>query len=247
MRRLNALRADFDVLRSLLRGMPRDVPLQQRLQSFYAPQAGQYDAFRERLLQGRRELISSLSLPPNARVVELGGGTGRNLDFFTPQQWSRIARFELVDLCPALIERARERRANDDRIRIHEADATAWKPSGPVDCVYLSYALSMIPDWRGAIANALDMLKPGGTLAVVDFYVSPAKPQLGRARHGAFTRWFWPRWFGHDGVMPSAEHLPLLGELMPQHALVESRARVPYLPLLRVPYYRFVGRKPLRD
>lgn len=247
MRRLEALRNDFDVLRSLLRGMPRDVPLKQRLQSFYAPQAGQYDAFRERLLQGRRELISGLKLPANARVVELGGGTGRNLDFFTPQQWSRIARFELVDLCPALIERAQERRSGDDRLRIHEADATTWKPSGPVDCVYFSYALTMIPDWRAALANAMDMLKPGGQIAVVDFYVSQAQPAAGLARHGALTRWFWPRWFGHDGVMPSAEHLPLLRELAPQHELVESRAAVPYLPLLRVPYYRFVGRKPLRD
>jgi S-adenosylmethionine-diacylgycerolhomoserine-N-methlytransferase len=247
MRRLEALRADAGVLRSLLRGMPRTLPLQQRLQAFYAPQAGQYDAFRERLLQGRRELISELNLPANARVVELGGGTGRNLDFFTKQQWSRIARFELVDLCPALVERAHARQAGDDRIRVHEADATTWKPSGAVDCVYFSYALTMIPDWQAALANALDMLKPGGTLAVVDFYVSRAEPQLGRARHGAFTRWFWPRWFGHDGVMPHAEHLPLLCELMPQHALVESRAAVPYLPLLRVPYYRFIGRKPLRD
>jgi hypothetical protein len=28
---------------------------------------------------------------------------------------------------------------------------------------------------------------------------------------------------------------------MPQHRLIESRARLPYLPGLRVPYYRFVG------
>jgi S-adenosylmethionine-diacylgycerolhomoserine-N-methlytransferase len=34
----------------------------------------------------------------------------------------------------------------------------------------------------------------------------------------------------------------MLRELLPNHQLWESRAPVPYLPLVRVPYYRFVGR-----
>ena len=55
MRRLDALRADAGVLLSLLRGMPRSATHEERLQAFYAPQAAHYDAFRERLLQGRRE------------------------------------------------------------------------------------------------------------------------------------------------------------------------------------------------
>ncbi|WP_257385569.1 class I SAM-dependent methyltransferase [Tahibacter caeni] len=247
MRRLDALRADAGVLLSLLRGMPRDVPHAQRLQAFYAPQAAHYDAFRERLLQGRQALIAGLVLPDRARVVELGGGTGRNLDFFGPDQWQRIAHFHLVDLCPALIERAQARAAADARIDLAQADATRWQPPRPADCVYFSYALTMIPDWRAAIDNALAMLKPGGLIAVVDFYVSPVRPAAGLRRHGAFARWFWPRWFGHDGVHPSAAHLPYLREQLPQHDLVEADAAVPYLPLLRVPYYRFVGRKPITD
>lgn len=247
MRRLETLRADAGVLLSLLRGMPRKASHAQRLQAFYAPQAAHYDAFRERLLQGRRELIAGLALPERARVVELGGGTGRNLDFFTPQQWQRIARFELVDLCPALVERAQARHSVDPRIAVVQADATLWRPQGLVDCVYFSYALTMIPDWRGAIDNALAMLKPGGLLAVVDFYVGQAEPASGHRRHGVFTRRFWPLWFGHDGVHPSPDHLPRLCDLLPRHELVESDTAVPYLPLLRVPYYRFVARKPLRD
>lgn len=247
MRRLDSLRAEIGVLRSLLRGMPRDAGHAERLQAFYAPQAAHYDAFRERLLQGRRELIASLQLPANALVVELGGGTGRNLDFFTPQQWSHIARFELVDLCPALVERAQLRAMADPRIRVNQADATTWRPHKPVDCVYLSYALTMIPDWRAALANALAMLKPGGTLAVVDFYVSEAAPPTGLRLHSLFTRRFWPAWFGHDGVKLDAAHLPALRAKLPQHSLVEARATVPYLPLVKVPVYRFVGKKPVTD
>ena len=97
--------------------------------------------------------------------------------------------------------------------------------------------------WRAAISNALAMLKPGGALCVVDFYVSPRDADAGMVQHGALTRALWPRWFAHDGVHPNAEHLPTLRAMLPAHEIVEARAPVPYLPLARVPYYRFVGLK----
>ncbi|HJU40673.1 MAG TPA: methyltransferase domain-containing protein [Tahibacter sp.] len=244
MPRLDALRADLGVLARMLRGMPRDLSHGERLEAFYAPQAEHYDAFRERLLHGRRELVASLPLPDGAHVVELGGGTGRNVEFFESRM-ANIARIDVVDLCPALVAQARRRSANDTRVHVSLADATTWQPTQPVDCVYFSYALTMIPPWRAAIANAIAMLKPGGTLGVVDFYVSDKNPAPGLVRHGALTRRFWPAWFGHDGVKLSAEPLAELRARLPQHTLAECRAPVPYLPLLRVPYYRFVGTKPI--
>ena len=33
----------------------------------------------------------------------------------------------------------------------------------------MSYSLSMVPDWRRALAIAIDTLAPGGILAIVDF------------------------------------------------------------------------------
>lgn len=234
---------DARVLLQLLRGQPGGGSHADRLQAFYGPQADRYDAFRERLLHGRRELIDRLDPPAGGTVVELGGGTGRNLLFFGP----RLAAFGqviLVDLCPALLEQARARTRDMARVQVIEADAVTWRPDRPVDCVYFSYALTMIPDWRGALDNALAMLKPGGLLGVVDFYVAGSDPGPQRARHGRFTRWFWPRWFGHDGVHLDPRQLAYLGALLPEHQLRESRAPVPYLPRLRVPYYTFVGRVP---
>jgi S-adenosylmethionine-diacylgycerolhomoserine-N-methlytransferase len=149
-----------------------------------------------------------------------------------------------VDLCAPLLEEARRRFADRDNVRVTEADACTWRPAQPVDAVYFSYSLTMIPDWRAALDNALGMLKPGGVLGVVDFYVSDARPAPGLVRHGAFTRLFWPRWFAHDGVRPNPEHLAMLRVRVPGHQLQELRAAVPYLPLLRVPYYRFIGRMP---
>jgi S-adenosylmethionine-diacylgycerolhomoserine-N-methlytransferase len=232
--------SDARILLNLLRGQPRRGSHAERLQAFYAPQADAYDDFRERLLHGRRELIEMLAPAPGERVVELGAGTGRNL-LFLGNRLAGLEQATLVDLCPALLQQARTRTAAMPNVRVVEDDASRWQPEQPVDCVYLSYALTMIPDWHTAIDNAIRMLRPGGRLGVVDFYVSKANPDSGLQRHGPMTRWFWPRWFGHDGVRPNPAHLALLRERLPRHRLIEARAQVPYLPGLRVPYYCFVG------
>ena len=234
---------DLSILRHLLRGMPRRASHAERLQAFYAPQAARYDAFRERLLAGREELIAALRPAPGSRVVELGAGTGRNLGHFGDALRS-FASVELVELCPAMAERARSRTNGLPNVRVIEADAARHRPDAPADCVYFSYSLTMIPDWRAAIANAIAMLAPGGRLGVVDFYVSPRRAPANAAQHSAFTRRFWPMWFAHDGVRVDAEHLPALRRALPDHAVAERRAPLPYLPGLRAPYYVFVGAKP---
>jgi S-adenosylmethionine-diacylgycerolhomoserine-N-methlytransferase len=242
MSRLEALRADVAVLGRLVRGMPRNASHADALASFYGPQARHYDRFRERLLQGRAELINRLPIVDGARVVELGGGTGRNAEFFG-DALARIASLDIVDVCAPLLAEARERARRVPALRVVEADATTYRPSAPVDVVYFSYALTMIPDWRAAIENAVAMLKPGGMLGAVDFYVSEARPAHGGVRHDAITRAFWPRWFAHDGVKLRDAHLPMLRASVEQATLIEARAKVPFLPVGRVPYYVFVGRK----
>jgi S-adenosylmethionine-diacylgycerolhomoserine-N-methlytransferase len=227
----------------MARGQPRCGPLAERLQAFYGPQAEHYDAFRERLLHGRAELMQRLAPPAGADLIELGAGTGRNLGFLG-ERLSALRSVELVDLCPALLEQARWRTRGLPHVRVVEADAVTYRPDRLVDIVYFSYALTMIPDWEGALRNAIAMLKPGGALGVVDFYCSEPEPPPGLARHGALTRWFWPRWFAHDGVHLDPAHLRTLHRWLPKHVLTEHRAPVPYLPGLRVPYYVFVGRLP---
>jgi len=237
---------DVSVLLRLLRGQPRRGSHAERLQAFYGPQAKHYDAFRERLLHGRAELLELLGPRPGETIVELGAGTGRNLDLLRDllgEDLAGLGRVDLVDLCPALLEQARRRARGLPNVRVVEADAVSYCPASPADLVYFSYSLTMIPDWEAALGNALAMLRPSGRLGVVDFYVSEAQPAPGLARHGALTRWFWPRWFGHDGVHPNAAHLAKLRRLLPAHELREGLAPVPYLPGVRVPYYIFVGRR----
>ncbi|NEX21149.1 SAM-dependent methyltransferase, partial [Thiorhodococcus mannitoliphagus] len=47
---------DARILMRLLLGQPRRGSHAERLQAFYAPQAADYDRFRERLLHGREAL-----------------------------------------------------------------------------------------------------------------------------------------------------------------------------------------------
>ena len=103
--------------------------------------------------------------------------------------------------------------------------------------------LTMVPDWFAAVQQAQRILRPGGLIGVVDFYVSRKYPPAGFRRHGWSTRTFWPAWFARDNVFLSADHVPFLHwRFTPVH-FQEHRARLPYVPLLRVPYYTFVGRR----
>jgi S-adenosylmethionine-diacylgycerolhomoserine-N-methlytransferase len=155
-------------------------------------------------------------------------------------------RVYVVDLSTSLLRIADERIAARgwDNVETVEADATTWRPpDGPVRLVTFSYSLTMIPDWFAAIEHAWDLLEPGGHIGVVDFYVARKYPAEGLARHGWPTRAFWPLWFASDNVFLSADHLPMLESRFERVHLEERRARLPYLPLVRAPYYIFIGRK----
>ena len=233
--------AEARVLLALARGAARDGSHAERLQRFYAPQADAYDAFRERLLHGRRELVDLLPTAPGSHLVELGAGTGRTLEFFGARL-AKLATVEAVDLCPALLDVARRRLARWPNACVVEADASRYRPQRPVDVVYFSYALTMIPDWRAAIHNAVAMLRPGGVLGAVDFHL-PGPDAERRLQRAARASRFWRAWFAHDGVHLSGEHLPHLRACLSAEISLERTAPLPYLPGMRVPYYIFVGRK----
>lgn len=240
-----SLLADLRILYHLTLKPIRGHDHATRMESFYAGQAEAYDDFRRRLLQGRRELWDAIQPPDQAHWIDMGGGTGANLEFFGDRIDS-LAKVSVVDLSPSLLRVAEQRVAQRGwhNVETIEADATQFEPpDGPVDVVTFSYSLTMIPDWFAAIENARRILKPGGLIGVVDFYVARKHPADGLRRHGWLTRVFWPAWFANDNVFPSPDHVPFLHRRFDSVHLDERRAKVPYIPLMRVPYYTFVGRK----
>ena len=215
-----------------------------RMDGFYEGQAEHYDRFRKRLLRGRAELFQSLTIPQQGVWVDLGGGTGANLEWLE-DRLSMLRRVYVVDLSTPLLNIARQRIKERGwrNVDVVRDDATVFRPvEEKVDVVTFSYSLTMIPEWYAALSNAAAMLKPGGFIGVVDFYVSRKYPREGLVRHRWPTRTFWPLWFGADNVFLSPDHLPFLQHHFVTVTLQEGRARVPFIPWATVPYYVFLGR-----
>lgn len=128
-----------------------------------------YDLSRKYYLLGRDELVCALRVPAGASVLELGCGTGRNLALVArryPQ-----ARLFGIDISAEMLKNAHR---NAPGAMLSVGDATRLDPvpllGEPVfDHVFMSYTLSMIPDWRGALDQGARLLAPGGRLHVVDF------------------------------------------------------------------------------
>ena len=217
----------------------------ERMEGFYRGQAEHYDDFRRRLLPGRETLFQSVSWPCGAVWVDMGGGTGTNLEALG-ERIAGLRSMYVVDLAASLLDVARRRaEANGwTNVRAVAADATTFVPEeGAADVVTFSYSLTMIPDWVAALDQVERLLKPGGVIGVVDFYVSRKHADVGRARHGWCTRTLWPAWFGMDDVFLSPDHLPTLARRFETIRCVEGRHKLPYVPLARAPYYLFLGRK----
>jgi S-adenosylmethionine-diacylgycerolhomoserine-N-methlytransferase len=220
---------------------------QERLDSFYAGQAEGYDAFRKKMLHGREGLFERLPVVPGSSWVDIGAGTARNGELFGPKLGD-FGQAVFVDLSKSLLEVADKRIAAEKwtNARTLLCDATRLDlPSESADLVTFTYSLTMIPDWFAAIDEAVRVLRPGGTLGVVDFYVSRRYPADGLRRHSYAARNFWPVWFGTDNVHPSPDHLPYLQRKLETVTLDEHHGKLPLVPLVRAPYYQFVGRKPV--
>lgn len=239
-----SLLRDAKILYHLVLSPVRGDSHQERLESFYGGQAEAYDDFRKRLLHGREDLCALLPLPDGGVWIDMGGGTGSNVEA-AGDRIAALSRVYVVDLAPSLLGMARKRAADRgwSNVSVVEADATTFVPEeGTVDMVTFSYSLTMIPDWFRAIDHAQRLLKPGGHIGIVDFYVSRKYPAEGRKQHGFGTRVFWPSWFMNDNVYLSSEHLPYLESRFETTHIDERMAPVPYMPM-RVPYYLYLGRK----
>jgi S-adenosylmethionine-diacylgycerolhomoserine-N-methlytransferase len=65
--------------------------------------------------------------------------------------------------------------------------------------------------------------------------------------HGWFRRTFWRVWFDFDNVNLNPDHLPYLLSHFTGIDMKEQTTSIPYIPLLRCPYYMFIGEKKKKD
>jgi S-adenosylmethionine-diacylgycerolhomoserine-N-methlytransferase len=157
------------------------------MDAIYRTQRHFYDLTRKYYLLGRDRLIARLAPPAGGTVLEVGCGTGRNL-ILAARRWPN-ARFYGIDISEAMLETARAsvaRAGLSDRIVFAQGDAAAFDPQAlfgvpAFDRVFLSYTLSMIPDWQGAMRQSAAVLAPGGRMSIVDFGQQERLPRGWRA------------------------------------------------------------------
>ena len=150
----------------------------------YRTQRHIYDLTRKYYLLGRDGLIADLAPPPGGSVLEIGCGTGRNL-IAVCKAWPETQLFG-IDISDAMLETAR---ASVTKAGVSAAlaqgdacgfDAQALFGRATFDRVFISYALSMIPDWKAALVQAASCVAPGGRLELVDFGEQDRLPGLWR-------------------------------------------------------------------
>jgi S-adenosylmethionine-diacylgycerolhomoserine-N-methlytransferase len=174
-----------------------------------------YDFTRKPYLLGRDAMIAQLTPPSGGTALEIGCGTGRNL-IRTAQAYP-TARLYGFDVSAEMLTTARHAigaAGLGERITVASADARSFDPERlfarpAFDRVFISYVLSMVPDWRDVLGQAARSLAPGGALHIVDFGQQSKLP-------GPFRTLLFS-WLGLFHVTPRAE---LEGEL---RLLAQSR------------------------
>ena len=168
--------------------MSDTVAMSNLMDRIYRQQRHLYDSTRKYYLLGRDRLIERLSPPSGGRVLEIGCGTARNL-VAAAGAYPHVD-FYGIDISTAMLATARAKVAREGlspRIRLACADATRFDSASLFGVpgfsrIFLSYSLSMIPEWRTALGQALAWLPPGGELHIVDFGGQEELP--GWFRHG---------------------------------------------------------------
>lgn len=162
----------------------------------YRRQRHFYDATRKYYLLGRDEMIAGLRIPSGGSVLEIGCGTGRNL-IKTMNQFPSAEPYG-IDISREMLvtaQKAAERAGLGDRLRLAYADAARFDPEAlfgrkDFDRIFISYAVSMIPQWQAVMREAVAHLAPGGELHVVDFGDLERLPRWFRAALYQWLEWF---------------------------------------------------------
>jgi demethylmenaquinone methyltransferase/2-methoxy-6-polyprenyl-1,4-benzoquinol methylase len=165
----------------------------------------------------RRELVAGLQLPPDPLVLDLAAGT-LDVALELVRQFPR-ARVVAGDFSLPMLQRGREKLASREN-RIHPVVADAYAlpfPPQTFDALTIAFGVRNLPDHAAALVEMHRVLKPGGSLAILEF-VPPTGAGLTKVYELYLTRL-----------------LPLIGRLLSRHAfayryLAESILHFPPAP-----------------
>ncbi len=164
------------------------------MEKYYRFQAPFYDFTRSLFLFERNRAREALCAQKGETVLEIGCGTGYNLESLA-MSVGKAGKVYGLDSSPSMLSVARTKavRHKWDNVHLIEGDACSFKTPEKVDRILFSYSLSMMGNSGLVIENALESLKPSGTLVIIDFFCpDPDKESL-------FFK-LWSRWLAFNHV-----------------------------------------------
>jgi ubiquinone/menaquinone biosynthesis C-methylase UbiE len=117
----------------------------------------------------RQETIDSLHLQSGQAVLDVGCGTGRNFPLIL-EKIGPAGKLVGVDYTSNMLARAQERVECEGwkNVELIQADAARIELGKTFDAALSTLAISVIPDYHGALDRMLAHVKPGGYLAIGD-------------------------------------------------------------------------------
>jgi demethylmenaquinone methyltransferase/2-methoxy-6-polyprenyl-1,4-benzoquinol methylase len=140
----------------------------------------------------RRAMVAKLGVPPSARVLDVAAGTGLVTSAIVRRYGCRVVA---VDQSEEMLGRARRKVERDPMlarcVEVVRAEAERL-PFGDAEFEGLTvgYLFRYVDDTAKTIGELARVVKPGGTIASVEFYV-PESPSL-RALWGLYTSYGLP-------------------------------------------------------
>jgi phosphatidylethanolamine/phosphatidyl-N-methylethanolamine N-methyltransferase len=159
---------------------------ESKLYSEFAPL---YDKIFGKIFYDRLErVIEDLGIPPGARVLEVGAGTGTSFPAYPSH-----CEITGIDLAPDMLARARQKIEENgwSHLKVIEMDALDLDfPDNTFDYVMAFHVVTVVPDPERMIAEAKRVCKPGGRIVIVNHFTSEV-PVLGMMTRALdpITRW----------------------------------------------------------
>lgn len=151
--------------------------LKTRLQKTWM--AGDYDRFSRYMEDGARQFYERLDIPPGARVLDVGCGSGQLALMAARDGFNTTG----VDIAENLIASARDRASAEQlRARFEVGDAEALPfPDGSFDVVVSLIGAMFAPRPELVAQELLRVCAPGGTIAMANWTASGFVGQMFKA------------------------------------------------------------------
>lgn len=202
--------------------------------SFYRAIAGTYDTWLDvwydRLYPDADDTLRktlATHLPPGGHVLDLGCGTGANLQRLLALDVP-FATYTGVDQSDAMLDQARGKFARLDRVAFRQGDlATDALPEGPFELIVSTWVFEHLQDPTQVVSKAWEVLRPGGHIVLL---YEVAGATWSSRLVGWLWKWFNARLLREDeiqGFPGTATVVPIVGIGAPVVLVVLAKPQLP--------------------